>query len=174
VEDAKLAYYSSHGNILRESLDHIQIALIIIHGAGRNADDYLCSATAAVKLQKQYPAQSILIIVPHFPSVTDDPITLYEGGIPLKWGDDNEWRYGAQAIYPRYANNFSSFDTVDRIMHVLHNQTNLDYFLHQGDSLTWAQQEVTRLQGANIDGIHFMPMSNTADSISLLTNPTMT
>lgn len=47
-----------------------------------------------------------------------------------------------------------------------------DYFIHQGDSLAWAQQEVTRLlEGTNIDGIHFMPMSNTADLISLLTNP---
>ena len=134
AEDAKLAYYSSHGNILLESLDHIQIALVIIHGAGRNADDYLCSATAAVKLQKKYPAQSVLIIVPHFPSVTDDPITLYEGGIPLKWGDDNEWRYGGQAIYPPYANNVSSFDTVDRIMHVLHNRTTLKHVTIAGHS----------------------------------------
>jgi 5,10-methylenetetrahydrofolate reductase len=53
-------------------------------------------------------------------------------------------------------------------------EKHLDYFLHQGDSLTWAQKEVMRLQGANIDGIHFMPMNNTADLISLLTNPTMT
>lgn len=50
-------------------------------------------------------------------------------------------------------------------------EKHLDYFLHQQDSLAWAQQEVTRLEGANIDGIHFMPMSNTADLISLLTSP---
>ena len=47
----------------------------------------------------------------------------------------------------------------------------LDYFLHQRGSLAWAQQEVMRLEGTNIDGIHFMPMSNTVDLISLLTNP---
>jgi pimeloyl-ACP methyl ester carboxylesterase len=134
VENAKLAYYSSHGNIMQESLDHIQMALIIIHGAGRNADDYYCSATAVVELQNQYPPHSVLIIVPQFPSVTDAPITLHDGGIPLQWADDNGWRYGAQAVYPRSASNVSSFDTIDRIVTLLEHKLNLKHVTIAGHS----------------------------------------
>lgn len=94
VDDAKLAYYSSHGNILRQRNRHdVEMALIIIHGAGRNADDYFCSATAAVQMQQEYPIESVLVIVPRFASVDDDPITLKEGGVPLLWADkgDGPW-----------------------------------------------------------------------------------
>jgi hypothetical protein len=110
------------------------MALIVIHGAGRNADDYYCSATAVVELQNQYPAQSVLIIVPQFPSVTDAPIKLHGGGIPLQWADDNGWRYGAQAVYPLYANNVSSFHTIDRIMSVLEHRSNLKHVTIAGHS----------------------------------------
>jgi 5,10-methylenetetrahydrofolate reductase len=51
-------------------------------------------------------------------------------------------------------------------------QQHLQYFMHPRDSLGWAQQELKRLlEGANIDGVHFMPMSNTAVLISLMTKP---
>jgi 5,10-methylenetetrahydrofolate reductase len=48
-------------------------------------------------------------------------------------------------------------------------EKHLHYFTHQQDSLGWAQQELTRLEGANVDGVHFMPMGNTDDLISLMT-----
>ncbi len=117
MNDTKLAYYSSHGNILLDSAhkSQIQMALVIIHGAGRNADDYYCSATAAVELQKKYPTQSVLVVVPRFPSTADPTITLHEGGIALRWADDGDgpWRYGANSVYPP-GSNVSSFDTVDQ------------------------------------------------------------
>ena len=135
MEDANLAYYSSHGNILQENqLDRseIQMALIIIHGAGRNADDYYCSAAAALQLQQRYRTESVLVIVPRFPSVADDPITLQEGGVPLLWADegDGPWRYGAQAVFPLHATNVSSFDTVDRIINALSNRENFPHLEH--------------------------------------------
>lgn len=71
VKNAELAYYSSHGNILHERMGKIEMALIVIHGSGRNADDYFCSASAAVELQKEYPKRSVLIAL-HFPSVSDE------------------------------------------------------------------------------------------------------
>lgn len=134
INEAKLAYYSSHGNILQlqQGSDGIKMALIVIHGAGRNADDYYCSATAAVRLQQQYPAESVLVIVPRFASVSDDAIHLHEGGIPLLWKDtgDGPWRYGAQAASPSKATTISSFETMDRIVSVLHNHTALPNLQH--------------------------------------------
>jgi len=135
VEDVKLAYYSSHGNILQENQidrSEIQMALIVIHGAGRNADDYYCAATATVQLQQRYPTDSVLVIVPRFPSVADDPFTLKESGVPLLWADENDgpWRYGAQAVYPTIAANISSFDAMDRIMNVLSDSTNFPNLQH--------------------------------------------
>lgn len=126
LKDAKLAYYSSHGDIsnLGQS-DGIQMALIVIHGAGRNADDYYCSATAAVGLQQRYPSESVLVIAPRFTSTADAPISLNEGGTPLLWRDegDGPWRYGASAVLPEEAIHISSFDTIDRIVTLLNNNT---------------------------------------------------
>lgn len=130
--DAKLAYYSSHGNILEMNGSDIEMALVVIHGAGRNADDYYCSAVAAVKLQKQYPIESVLVIVPRFASVDDNDMALIEGGTPLQWENqgDGPWRYGAQAVFPPSAQNVSSFDTMDCILNALHNSTRFSNIRH--------------------------------------------
>jgi hypothetical protein len=45
----------------------------------------------------------------------------------------------------------------------------LDYFASGMCSLKWAEQELISLEKASIDGIHYMPMSNTNDLLSLLT-----
>ena len=46
VDDSvnKLAYYSSHGNIISTDIHDVDFIWIVIHGADRNADDYFCSA----------------------------------------------------------------------------------------------------------------------------------
>ena len=132
TNDAKLAYYSSHGNILEMHGSGIEMALIVIHGAGRNADDYYCSATAAVKLQQQYPVESVLVIAPWFASVDDNDVKLVEGGTPLQWANqgDGPWRYGAQAVVPSSAQNMSSFDTLDFILNALYNHTQFPNLRH--------------------------------------------
>jgi hypothetical protein len=46
-----------------------------------------------------------------------------------------------------------------------------EYFSAGKDSLTWAQDQLTGLDGAtNVDGIHYMPMRNTRDLVSLLSD----
>jgi hypothetical protein len=40
------------------------MVLFIIHGAGRNADDYFCAASASVELQGVYALDSVLIVAP--------------------------------------------------------------------------------------------------------------
>jgi hypothetical protein len=47
---ARLAYYSSHGDIRDDATinrNGIHQILFVIHGANRNADDYFCAASAA-------------------------------------------------------------------------------------------------------------------------------
>jgi pimeloyl-ACP methyl ester carboxylesterase len=111
--DSELAYYSSHGPI--ETLlsrgktynnSAIDMALLVIHGAGRNGDDYFCTAKAAVELQNSF--KNVLIIAPQFYSETDErpqPSLLY-------WRNDKDgpWRYGADSLGPQQVGSFSALD----------------------------------------------------------------
>jgi hypothetical protein len=46
-----------------------------------------------------------------------------------------------------------------------------EYFCAGKDSLTWSQDQLAGLDGAtNVDGIHYMPMRNTRDLVSLLSD----
>lgn len=112
--DSELAYYSSHGSIetlmSRASTYHsaIDMVLIMIHGAGRNGDDYFCTAKAATVLQSSF--KNVLIIVPQFYSEVDKRprATL------LYWKDihDGPWRYGADALGPSQVSSFLALDTM--------------------------------------------------------------
>lgn len=119
VEDpvSKLAYYSSHGDVVADAdlrtVDHIFIS---IHGATRNADDYFCAASAAVQLQSVY--SNVLVVVPFFAAGSDGPLLLREGGTALRWkGDaDGPWRYGARSLHPIRV---SSFDAMDLLVETI-------------------------------------------------------
>jgi hypothetical protein len=145
-----LPYYSTHGNIQsiiyenknnkinnindrktsrnRLQTSTIHTAVIVIHGAGRNADDYYCSMLAARELfirkrgsnniktgnkndDDDDERNNILIIVPRFPLTTDNDTyvsVIDSNGINdiLQWdgtgtsSDDisGTWRYGADAV----------------------------------------------------------------------------
>jgi pimeloyl-ACP methyl ester carboxylesterase len=128
VADAKLAYYSSHGDITDiHDNKKIRMALVSIHGSARNADDYFCTATAATEQQTIYQIDAVLVIAPRFPVETDTDLDLEEGGIAIRWKDDGAggpWRYGANANAPEEMNDlaFSSYDALDRIMVLLLNK----------------------------------------------------
>jgi len=130
LREAKLAYYSSHGDITEfRNNDVIEMAVVVIHGAGRNADDYFCTVTAAVEQMQQNSSESILVIAPRFPVAADGEIELEEGGIAVRWSDDGSggpWRFGANAVSPEYVENYSSYDAVDRLVAILNDKR---YFL---------------------------------------------
>ena len=54
--------------------------MFVIHGSGRNADDYLYSGMSLAQNQKLYPPENILVIAPRF-LVQEDNIDL----IPVKY-----------------------------------------------------------------------------------------
>jgi pimeloyl-ACP methyl ester carboxylesterase len=117
----KLAYYSSHGNFLdADKIFDVDFVLVVIHGANRNADDYFCSASAAVALQSNY--KNVLIVVPRFVTVSDGPLMLHEGGTALRWSDDGNgpWRFGARSVHPIPV---SSFAAVDHLVEALLQRT---------------------------------------------------
>lgn len=122
---AALAYYSTHGDILGSGTDKssIQVAIVVIHGMGRNADDYYCSGTAAASMQTYYDTSSVIIISPRFLDPSDGEVRLTSEYIPMRWGGDGDkfgaWRYGADASFPSSASGTSSFDAIDHLIDVL-------------------------------------------------------
>jgi pimeloyl-ACP methyl ester carboxylesterase len=134
TKDAKLAYYSSHGDlseVVRES-GTVTRAVIVVHGAGRNADDYFCSAMATVEQQQYLTPDSVLVITPRFPVPTDTDLDLSGGGIAIRWKDDGSgpWRYGGNAIWPEYATNFSSYNAMDQIVRLVSNRSRFPNIRH--------------------------------------------
>lgn len=123
VDDSvnKLAYYSSHGNIVTADVSDVDFIWIVIHGADRNADDYFCAASAAVELQTTY--HNVLVVAPRFPTIDDGPLALREGGTALRWTNKDEngpWRYGAKSVHPIRV---SSFAILDRLVQTILSRT---------------------------------------------------
>jgi pimeloyl-ACP methyl ester carboxylesterase len=122
--NASFVYYSSHGDLLNVNISTaaVDMVLFIVHGAGRNADDYFCSLTAADQRQKRH--SNVLLIAPRFPVASDDR-DLYPDN-PLLWQDDQAsgpWRYGANAVSPLTHTKVSSYECLDRM--VRHVKTNI-------------------------------------------------
>jgi len=118
---SEFAYYSSHGSIDGISSrvfptnhsQEIQMALILIHGASRNGDDYFCTARACADLQDTY--ENVLVIAPQFYSEND----VRPRKELLYWDSDKDgsWRYGADAIGP--VPDISSFSCLDKLIDLL-------------------------------------------------------
>lgn len=118
----QLAYYSTMHSLDSTSKDdlaqhaHARIALIMIHGSGRNADDYLCCATAS--LPKQLDPSLALVIAPRFLAVEDGHVNITgrEWTEVLRWNETDPiphtWRYGADAIN----SDISSYDGMDALL----------------------------------------------------------
>jgi hypothetical protein len=104
--DAEFVYYLSHGDmrVLHESIAalRIEMILIAIHGAGRNADDYFCSCTAAIQQQTYYSPDRILLVAPRFPNMQDVDLDIIDNGTAIRWSsgedDSGTWRYGETAF----------------------------------------------------------------------------
>jgi pimeloyl-ACP methyl ester carboxylesterase len=123
----QLAYYSTT-DIKQDP--SIRIALIIIHGSGRNADDYLCCGISSVP-----PALrgSTVVITPIFLANEDGtmptPVPL------LRWNDTDPiphtWRYGANAINA----NISSYQAIDTFIEkIIDRLPNLERVIIAGHS----------------------------------------
>jgi hypothetical protein len=122
-----LGYYSSLGSITEHvdsenRFESVETILIIIHGSGRTADDYLCAGLSVIPQSAQNLENVVnnnyhryLVIAPFFAADTD---TKERGMVDnlLYWAEKGEklplghtWRYGADAL--NY--NISSYGALD-------------------------------------------------------------
>lgn len=138
-----VAYYSNMGPILTSSkrrrggmtsMDsnvNIEAAIVVVHGSGRNADEYLYSMMVASQMQSRYSYENVLVIAPMFLAPEDGvyavPVIMEEEdwmGMmrePMVWNETfpiaHTWRYGANALAPN--DKYSSYDVMDAIVEKL-------------------------------------------------------
>lgn len=109
--DPQLAYLSTMGALDSANptdLQHhlrVHTIVIMIHGSGRNVDDYLCTTNAALPPLQQVPTtSSMMVLAPWFVAPEDGPVTLHNKPHiePLRWAEEgpiyHTWRYGADAM----------------------------------------------------------------------------
>jgi pimeloyl-ACP methyl ester carboxylesterase len=120
-KDYHLAYYSSDGGTNAPSR-----AVVVVHGAGRNADDYFCTLRSVV--EKAQDKEETWVVAPHFLAVQDDnPFEKERDNFTttlLRWNDtdllggDNPWRYGAHAVThgTMRPTPVSSFEAMDQLV----------------------------------------------------------
>lgn len=130
---AEIPYYSNMGALERipsNVSSHVDMALIVIHGATRNGDDYFCAAKATVELQNRY--SHVLVIALNYYSVSDDD---RPRDSILYWDvkdHDGSWRYGADSSGPVH---YSSFAVLDQVVkHVQQQFPNLQRLTVAGHS----------------------------------------
>lgn len=115
----RLAYLSTMGAI--DAKDEptlsrhakVETLLVMVHGSGRNADDYICSTHAATP-----SPETTLIVTPWFVAPEDLPVNLTGDAPhePLVWAEEgpiyHTWRYGADAMNAPV----SSYQAVDALL----------------------------------------------------------
>jgi len=119
---ATVAYLSNLGAL--DTMDQVkrleqaatETAWIVIHGSGRNPDDYLCCAQSAAESNT---GNGTMIVVPWFLAPTDKVTSDISF---LRWTEQgpipHTWRYGADAI----DHNVSSYTVVDAMIQQLANK----------------------------------------------------
>jgi hypothetical protein len=91
---------------------HVTTLIIMIHGSGRNVDDYICTTHAATPTPNK-----TLVIAPWFLAPEDGKINLTDSTADaLVWTDDgpiwHTWRYGADAVNAP----ISAYEVVDVLL----------------------------------------------------------
>jgi hypothetical protein len=117
--DGPVAAYMSTGSSLNHVHDHIKTLFVVVHGSGRNVEDYFCSAHAALP-----NPDTTLLIAPWLMAPGDESDSFVFPNEPLRWAeygpvhDDvpffHTWRYGADATNAPV----SSYAVVDRILEI--------------------------------------------------------
>jgi hypothetical protein len=174
----QLAYLSTMGALDSNSshvLAHqarVETLFVMVHGSGRNVEDYLCSANADLPASQQDPATSnTMIIAPWFMAPKDPTVKLYHRSAriqPLRWAEFgtifHTWRYGADAINQELDDldiSMSSYEVLDRLLEQVHDNVqrfpNLRRIVVAGHSAggqytqRWALLSNSRVFGKNVN-----------------------
>ena len=109
----RFPYYSNVGPLAGE-LAGVELALIAQHGAGRNADDYFCSAAKAANMSKL--AGRVAVFAPRFMQKEDS------APVGVAWWNESYpngcWRCGGQSDPSASSSGatVSSFEILDRMV----------------------------------------------------------
>jgi hypothetical protein len=115
-------YYGNKS--LTEKSDCIKRAIIVVHGANRNADDYFRYMTDAVLMAKK--SFETLVIAPHF-KTSDDPLEENE----VYWSSQG-WRKGN---LDQVGLNLSAYDFINKFMDLIEiNFSNIEEIVLTGHS----------------------------------------
>jgi hypothetical protein len=111
IDRGSFNYYSSFD---LDSSHNIKGAIITVHGATRNGDDYFERMVSVV--QELGLEEEIAVIAPLF-------ITLYEKQNDLDWyWNTTSWKWGNQSYMSDLGESVSSFEVVDEVLLKLSNQ----------------------------------------------------
>eukprot|EP00730_Choanoeca_flexa_P014758 TRINITY_DN6572_c0_g1_i1.p1 TRINITY_DN6572_c0_g1~~TRINITY_DN6572_c0_g1_i1.p1 ORF type:complete len:488 (+),score=47.64 TRINITY_DN6572_c0_g1_i1:110-1573(+) len=114
LDDQNFAYYSSHGDIAQINTTAIEAVAVVVHGAGRNADEYFCAMQEAAALQTFYPTERVLVLAPWFIEPQDNPA---QDTVRWNGSDPNGvWRSGQESLPDTEGNTVSSYAVLDLIM----------------------------------------------------------
>lgn len=92
-----LQYFSSGGDLVSLARSScFRAAVVVVHGANRNADEYFCAMKEAAALQGQYPPEEVLVVAPWFKAWPPDSVLANE---VYWWGGDPNgvWRAGRES-----------------------------------------------------------------------------
>ncbi|KAL3924755.1 MAG: hypothetical protein SGILL_000850 [Bacillariaceae sp.] len=135
-----LGYYSSLGSVTEDlhsnhdaRFDSLETVLIIIHGSGRTAEDYLCAGLSVIPRSASNLHNVVndnynkyMVIAPFFAANVDETERSQIDDL-LYWADKGDdvplshtWRYGAEAINGK---NISSYGALDNMIEHLISDT---------------------------------------------------
>lgn len=115
--DTLMPYYAS-ADVQGNTPNDAEVAIIVFHGYGRNAQDYLCSVKKIVE-ESVYDRKRVMVIVPKYHARVD-----FKTATELWWNNTHpwgDWRGGA-ASDARCGATISSFKVVERMMIFLGNK----------------------------------------------------
>ncbi len=106
-DGATLSYYSNYA--VAAGRAGINRAIIMIHGANRNASDYYNTSVESATMAGMQ--ENVLLITPHFKTV-DDVAEANE----LQWSSGGGWKVGSKSVEKSGLNRISSFSALDQMI----------------------------------------------------------
>ncbi|EDQ85984.1 uncharacterized protein MONBRDRAFT_11382 [Monosiga brevicollis MX1] len=122
VDDLNFLYYSSRGHIETPQTEtDPEMAVIVVHGASRNADEYFCTMLKAAQLQTSIDPHRVHVIAPWFTEPQDgvaSDVVVWNGSDP-----NGPWRAGLQSLPSPQNHTISSYAILDRLVDTFANRT---------------------------------------------------
>eukprot|EP00028_Trichosphaerium_sp_Am-I-7-wt_P006659 CAMPEP_0168533772 /NCGR_PEP_ID=MMETSP0405-20121227/17351_1 /TAXON_ID=498012 /ORGANISM="Trichosphaerium sp, Strain Am-I-7 wt" /LENGTH=333 /DNA_ID=CAMNT_0008560047 /DNA_START=22 /DNA_END=1020 /DNA_ORIENTATION=+ len=112
VPTKRMPYYTDPNMVLGVRNTEIEIAVIMVHGTGRNADEYFCYMRNSVDEYYGKDRDKVLVIAPHFKIPSDNPVVG-----DLFWDHNEDWKAGYDSTNT-FDKRVSSFTVLDDMLSI--------------------------------------------------------